>query len=96
MPGDSSASHEGLGSPLEPPQMSRSGRAAGGLFIAEPPCLETMRTFPQPKMSADWEQPFLGLCSQLLAWAPNCSPENNGYSFWPGRGVHERSVSLDA
>lgn len=26
----------------------------------------------------------------------NCSLKNNGYSFWPGRGVHERSISLDA
>lgn len=46
-----------------------------------------MRTSPRPKMSADWEQPFLGLCSQPLAWAPNCSPANNGYSFWPRRGA---------
>lgn len=29
----------------------------------QPPCLQTMWTFPQPKMSAGWEQPLLGLGS---------------------------------
>lgn len=31
--------------------------------FVQPLCFQTMWTFPQPKLSAGWEQPLLGLCS---------------------------------
>lgn len=72
--------------------------------FVQPLCFQTMWTFPQPKLSAGWEQPLLGLCSaagmgclivSLRTMATLCSQEEGfmkGAFF--GGGMLESFVAL--